>query len=116
MSTISIVDLEVHYRIGVPDEERAKPQRLLVSVEMDYDFSSAAKSDAIGETINYFDVAQQLLSFGQGRSWKLMERLATEIAEAILSQYGPDAVRVEVKKFVIPQARHVAVSLSRRKG
>ena len=45
-SKISIVDLEVFCRVGVPDEERAKPQRLLLTVEMDCDFSKAAKSDS----------------------------------------------------------------------
>ncbi len=44
MSRISIVDLEVFYRVGVPDAERAQPQRLLLTVEMESDFSAAAKS------------------------------------------------------------------------
>ena len=38
MSKISIVDLEVFYCVGVTDEERAKPQRLLLTVEMSLDF------------------------------------------------------------------------------
>lgn len=65
MSRISIVDLEVFYHVGVPEEERAKPQRLLVTVEMDYDFSTASMSDRLEKTINYFDVAQELLKFGK---------------------------------------------------
>jgi len=60
MSRISIVDLEVFYQVGVTDEERAKPQRLLITVEMDLDFSTAALSDRLEKTINYFDVAQEL--------------------------------------------------------
>ena len=59
MSRINIVDLEVFYQIGVTDEERAKPQRLLITVEMDFDFSTAAMSDRLEKTINYFDVAQE---------------------------------------------------------
>ena len=53
MSKITIVDLEVFYCVGVSDEERAKPQRLLLTVDMDFDFSSAAISDRITKTINY---------------------------------------------------------------
>ena len=68
MSQISIVDLEVFYRVGVPEAERAKPQRLLLTVEMDFDFSKAAKSDGIADTIDYFAVRQRLLKFGDGRS------------------------------------------------
>jgi 7,8-dihydroneopterin aldolase/epimerase/oxygenase len=111
MGTISIVDLEVFYRVGVPDAERAQPQRLLISVEMESDFSAAARSDAIADTIDYFAVSQRLLKFGEGREWKLIEKLATDIASAILFEFKPAGVAVEVKKFVIPQARFVSVSV-----
>ena len=110
---ISIVDLEVFYRVGVPDAERAQPQRLLLTVEMESDFSVAARSDSIADTIDYFAVSQRLLKFGEGREWKLIEKLAADIADMILSEFKSQSVTVEVKKFVIPQARHVAVSLTR---
>jgi dihydroneopterin aldolase len=115
MSHISIVDLEVFYRVGVPDAERAAPQRLLLTVEMESDFSKAAKSDSIADTVNYFAVSQLLLKFGEGKSWKLIEKLATDIADMILSEFKPQSVAVEVKKFVIPQARHVSVSFTRKR-
>lgn len=115
MPEITIADLEVHYHVGVPDEERAKPQRLLLTVEMDFDFAVAAQTDNLAETIDYFAVAQRLMTFGQGRSWKLIEKLAADVAELVLSEFKPDAVRVEVKKFPIPQARQVSVRLTRRR-
>ena len=111
---ISIVDLEVFYRVGVPDAERSQPQRLLLTVEMESDFSAAAKSDSIADTIDYFAVTQRLLKFGDGKSWKLIEKLAADIVDAILSEFKPQSIAVEVKKFVIPQARHVSVKLTRK--
>ena len=112
---ISIVDLEVFYRVGVPDAERAQPQRLLLTVEMESDFSKAAKGDSIADTIDYFAVTQRLLKFGDGKSWKLIEKLAADIADAILSEFKPLSVAVEVKKFVIPQARRVSVAVTRKR-
>jgi len=113
MSKISIVDLEVFYSVGVTEEERAKPQRLLLTVEMSFDFSSAAVSDRIEKTIDYHAVVNDLLKFGTARSWKLIEKLASNIADRVLSEYRPQAVLVEVKKFVIPQAQYVSVTLTR---
>ncbi len=110
MSKITIVDLEVHYCVGVTDEERAKPQRLLVTVDINFDFSSAAVSDRIERTINYQEVADDLLKFGEGRSWKLLEKLVDNIAEHVLAVYKPQGVLVEVKKFSVPQARFISVS------
>jgi FolB domain-containing protein len=116
MSKITIVDLEVNWHVGVPDDERAKPQRLLLTLDMDYDFSSAAISDRVTKTIDYFAVAQHVMKFGEGRSWKLIEKLASDTADEILSHFQPQAVTVEVKKFPLPQARHVSVSLTKARG
>ena len=111
---ISIIDLEVFYRVGVADEERAKPQRLLLTIEMEGDFSKAAKTDLIEDTIDYFTVSQRILKFGEGKSWKLIEKLAADLYEMILADFKPDSVSVEVKKFPIQQARYVSVSLPQR--
>jgi dihydroneopterin aldolase len=112
-SKISIVDLEVFYRVGVPDAERAQPQRLLLTVGLEADFSAAAQSDDLADTINYFAVSQRLLQFGAGREWRLIEKLAADLADALLVEFKPPRVSVEVKKFIIPEARHISVSLTR---
>ncbi len=116
MDSIRISDLEVFYSIGVPDEERSKPQRLLLTIEMFHDIAPAAATDDIGRTIDYYAVCQRLLQFGKGRSWKLIETLASDIASMILKDFGPASVDVEVKKFIIPQAQFVSVRLSRRRA
>ncbi len=116
MSRITIADLEGQFCVGVSDDERAKPQRLLLTVDMNLDFSTAAMSDRVERTINYQNVVDDLLRFGEGRSWKLLERLVSNIADSILSRYKPDSVLVEAKKFVIPQARYVSVSFAKSRG
>jgi FolB domain-containing protein len=113
MSRISIVDLEVFCHVGVTEEERAEAQRLLITVDLDFDFSIASVSDRLERTIDYFQVAQELLKFGERRNWKLLEKLAADTADLVLAKFKPQAVTVEVKKFVIPQAKFVSVSLTR---
>ena len=113
MGKISIVDLEVNYCVGVSDQERAHPQRLLLTVELNVDFTAAALTDRVEKTINYQRVADDLLQFGQGRSWKLLEKLVSNIADRILAEYEPDSVYVEAKKFVISQARYVSAAIAR---
>ena len=113
MSKINIVDLEVFYSVGVSEEERATPQRLLITVEMTFDFSSAAVSDRIERTIDYYEVCQKLLAYGEGRSWKLLEKLVSNLCDLILADFKAQTATVTVKKFVIPQARHVSVQLTK---
>ena len=113
MDKIRITDLEVFYCVGITEAERAKPQRLLISVEMAHDFGSAVARDDIAETIDYHAVSKRLLGFGEGCHWQLIETLAADLAAMVIDEFGPLSVTVEVKKFVIPQAAHVSVTVSR---
>lgn len=113
MDKIRIHNLEVHYHIGVTDEERSKPQRLLLCLEMERDFSEAARTDDLTRTVDYQKVAQRLIQFGQGRSWRLVEKLAADLAGMVLSEFAVEAVVLEIKKMVIPQAEYVSFSMRR---
>jgi 7,8-dihydroneopterin aldolase/epimerase/oxygenase len=110
---ILIEDLEVHYRVGVPASERAEPQRLLLCVELVHDFTEAAASDDLHRTLDYYAVTRRLLEYGQGRSWRLIETLAVQIAELVLEEFQAATVRVTVKKFILPETRYVAVHVER---
>jgi FolB domain-containing protein len=115
MDRIFIRELEVFYRVGVSQEERVAPQRLLLTIEIEHDFAAAAKTDDLAATIDYYAVAQRLLRLGEDREWKLIESLAVEITDTVLREFGGAAVTVEVRKFVLPQAAHVAVRATRRR-
>jgi dihydroneopterin aldolase len=112
---IRVVDLEVFSRIGVPEEERRAPQRLLVSLEMSVDsFSAAAKSDDLALTVNYYQVAQRVKALAAEGERKLIESLAEELAADLLGSFPlMRKIVVEIKKFVLPDARFVAVRIER---
>jgi dihydroneopterin aldolase len=115
MDKILIHNLETWYCIGVPDDERSQPQRLVLDIEMDYDTRKAAQSDDIQDTVDYHAIAERLLNFGEDRSWHLIEKLAADIADFILTEYPVPVVTVEVKKMVITAAEHVSVRIRRGK-
>jgi dihydroneopterin aldolase len=113
MDTITISDLEVSFHVGVGNQERAKAQRLLLTVEMQTDFTEAAASDDLTKTVDYFAVSQRLLKLGDGKSWRLIEKLAEDISMLVLKEFKVRSVAVEVKKFIIPQTRFVSVRIMR---
>jgi 7,8-dihydroneopterin aldolase/epimerase/oxygenase len=114
MDTIVIRDLAVAYHVGVTEAERAHAQRLLLSLEISHDFERAVALDDLSHTIDYFAVCQRLLRYGEGRQWQLIETLASELAAMLNSEFRVTAVVVEIKKFVIPEAAHVAVRVIRK--
>jgi dihydroneopterin aldolase len=113
MDTILIHDLAVFYRVGVPEAERSAPQKLLLTLELGCDCTAAAQTDDLRKTIDYHAVCQRLLAFGEGRSWKLIETLAVDIASMVRAEFQAAGVAVTVKKFVIREANYVGVRVVR---
>ncbi len=110
---IRIHGLEVFHRVGVPEAERARAQRLLLDLEMEVDVTDAAAGDDLSRTIDYSAVSRRLRELGAGREWRLIETLAVEVADVLLHEFGARRARVEVRKFILPEAEYVAVRVER---
>jgi dihydroneopterin aldolase len=113
MDRITIKDLEVNAPVGVTEAERAQPQRLLVTVEMERDLAEAGRTDAESATTRYDVVADLVRQVAAEQPRKLVEAVADSIATAVLSRRLAAAVTVTVKKFSVPHSQYVAVEIRR---
>jgi dihydroneopterin aldolase / 2-amino-4-hydroxy-6-hydroxymethyldihydropteridine diphosphokinase len=86
---------------GVLDFEKRDGQRFVVDVVMDVDLAPAGASDDLGDTVNYAEVAGDVVALIEGEPLDLIEALAERIATAILTRPLVEAVEVVVHK---PQA------------
>jgi FolB domain-containing protein len=113
MDSLYIQDLEVWTRIGVPNEERANEQRLLVSIELFLDLAPAAKTDDVSKSIDYALVASDVRALA-GTSRKTLERFAEDTATMILKTYAPaGGVKVSIQKFILPDTKAVCLTIFR---
>ena len=110
---IHIEQLEVFARVGVTDNERAAPQRLTFSVTVWPKTKFEESAEDISRTVNYSAVAVEVRNFARERSCKLIETLAADLAAYLLKSFPIDQVEIELRKFVLPEARYVSVRLSR---
>ena len=108
---IHIEQLEVSAHVGVPDQERAQPQRLVFNVTLWPEV--AEPGDDLARTVNYSAAADCLKQFVQGQSCRLIETLAEGAAKELLTKFKLRRVEVEVRKFVLPDAAFVAVTAVR---
>lgn len=112
---IVIDKLELSAQIGVPEEERAVPQRLTVTLALELARGFADLGDDLAQTIDYFQVSKAVQTLARRRPRKLIETLAEEIAAALLAAYPLAAVEVELRKYILPDTAFVAVQI-RREG
>lgn len=82
---IFIKNLLVRGIVGINPDERTKAQDILVNIRLWADTRSASASDAIEDTVNYRTIAKQVISHVEDGSPMLVERLAAELADIVLS-------------------------------
>jgi dihydroneopterin aldolase len=110
---IHIEQLEVFCRIGVPEKERASPQRLTVSISFWPYYDQRDMADKIDNTVNYSIVAEETKNFAQAQSANLIETLADRLATHLLKTFRIQKITVELRKFPLEDAKHVSVTVTR---
>jgi 7,8-dihydroneopterin aldolase/epimerase/oxygenase len=112
---ILIEGIEVVARVGVTEEERAKFQKLEVSISLELDLAPAAEEQDIKFTVDYAQVHQKTLEIVGSRARPLIETVAEDIAQMVLDAFKVAKVTVEVRKFILPETRYVAVQITRQR-
>lgn len=110
---IHIEALEVRAHIGVPEAERAEPQRLTVTLTLEPLRDFRALDDQIAATVDYADVCDAVQILAAAHPRQLVETLAEEIATTLLADYPLRRAEVEVRKFILPDTDYVAIRIAR---
>lgn len=114
-----ISGLAVFTHCGITEEERAVGQRVLADVELTIDLDESARRGGLDVTVDYSDVCRQIVEIGEKARYMLVESLAIEACEAVLTRPRVREVRVRVTKPTPPIAPTVAafaVDVVRRKS
>jgi len=111
-----IKDLEVWTKIGVPDQERKRAQRLLITIDAQIPkVTKAAKTDSIEKTVDYFSIYQGVHRIAKQKSRRLLETLAEECADFLLKEFPVPEVTITVKKFIFKDTDYVAIEIHRKR-
>lgn len=99
MDKIKIQNLEVFANHGVFPEENVLGQKFVISATLYTDTRKAGKTDDLTASIHYGDVSQFITSYLKEHTFKLIERAAESLAQALLLQTpGLKKIRLEIQK------------------
>ncbi len=99
MDIIYLHGLKVDCVIGVWEWERRIRQTIRLDLDMGFDITKAAQSDALEDTLSYKDVAKRVTAFVGASEYTLVEKLAGEVADLLLGEFPVQWCRVRVNKF-----------------
>jgi dihydroneopterin aldolase len=102
---IIVQDIEFSSNIGVTDDEMNVRQPMSVDLELVYlknAFFSAADSDDLSHAIDYAQAVQRVVKIGTQGNYRLIERLAEEIAHALFAEFAIAELKLWVRKLKPP--------------
>jgi dihydroneopterin aldolase len=114
---IELRGLSLHGYHGVLEHERRDGQRFLFDVELEV--GEAGSTDRIEDAVDYRDVAACVREVSDARAYRLLEALATAIADELLARFPAERVEVRVRKpevLLEPPVEFAAVSAARARG
>ncbi|MCY4515421.1 MAG: dihydroneopterin aldolase [Candidatus Tectomicrobia bacterium] len=116
--TIHLRNMQFYGFHGVNPEEKVLGQRFEIDVALSVDTRPAGLSDDLRQTINYAQVYKVVKHIVEKEKFDLIETLAETLAAQIGKRFGPDGVRISVRKPHVPLKEsvldYVAVEIDRR--
>jgi dihydroneopterin aldolase len=114
MDIVFIHGLRVYCIIGIHDWERTRPQPVVLDLEMGTDIRPAAHSEDITQALDYDAISKDLCAFIKLSQCRLLETLAEQIAQRLLTQFGVPWLRLKLSKpDAVPEARDVGILIER---
>ena len=110
---VHIEQLEVFTVIGVLEHERKGLQRLTVSISFTPYQHAENLADNIEKAVNYSAVAEETKRFAREQAVNLIETLADALAAHLLKIFPIQKVKVELRKFALPDAKYVSSTVTR---
>ena len=111
---VFVRDLDLMAVIGIYDQEKVKPQRIVVNIDLSVSEGPNPGADDIGHVVSYEIVVKKVEAIIAEGHINLVETLCEKIAAACLKDKRVMAARVRVEKpDVIENARSVGVEIER---
>ena len=111
---IELHGLELYGYHGVEDEERRAGQRFLYDIELEV--GERGRNDRIEDAVDYRRVAEAVSEVNRTQ-FRLLEALATAVADVLVERFPVERVRVRVRKPEVRPAgfnvEYSAVSVER---
>src|SRR4030067_769915 len=119
MGVIRLHNMTFYGYHGISAAEQKTGRRFEVDCELFVDIDKAAKSDKLGDTIDYTKVYNLVEDIIQKNRFALLETIAVRLANILLKNFKIKEVLVRVRKKIPPipgNLDHIEVEIRRKRG
>lgn len=116
IATIRITNLRLRTFIGFNPEEQAKPQDVVIQVEIDHLLNPGIVEDEVAAALNYKTITKAIIAHVENGRFLLLERLVHEVLDICCTDPAVRRASVTIDKpHALRFADSVAVTLEHKK-
>lgn len=108
--TLELQGIELFGRHGVNEDERREGQVFFVDLRLEL---PEPRTDSVDATVDYRRARDLVLAVNERTSYRLLETLATAIADALVADLEIERAHVRVRKPGVTWAEWTAASVDR---
>ena len=95
--------IELQVLLGVTEDERSRPQKVMASLEWEFSPTKAVKSDDINDTIDYFTIRKTIEHFTLDKEWCLLEKMHSDLLSELKNKFPRmQNAQLKLTKFPFP--------------
>ena len=102
--------------IGIFPHEREVKQEVIISVEIETDLKKAGITGDLSDSLDYFDIYNQIINLVEKSNFLLLESLAEKVSEIILSNKQAKSVKIRISKPSALERATAAVEIERKQN
>jgi dihydroneopterin aldolase len=99
MDTVFISEFKVDALVGIYAWEQEVPQTIQIDLEIAIDAGRCARSGKISDTVDYAKVVGRIRQLLAERHFTLIEKLAEELANVVLTEFHAPWLSVSIAKL-----------------
>ncbi|MPV86461.1 dihydroneopterin aldolase [Ostreibacterium oceani] len=101
--------------IGIHDFEKAAPQKLIISVQLETCIRAAAASDSIKDALDYDAISRFIDTFARRTNVQLLESFAERLVAELFANFALTGVHLRIQKpGAITLTQQVGVAIYRK--
>ena len=111
---VFIEKLEVDTLIGAYAHERLAPQRVIIDLNIGFDFHRAIQTDQLSDTLNYDHLVNSLRQMIRQTRYCLLETLADAVCQYCIQQFQARWIRIRLyKPDILKGVSRIGIELTR---
>ena len=114
---VLIKELILNLRLGYYDFEKAKPQKVKFSLEVDYRDKKPTNDKDLKSIVNYDKLVKLIKKLVKNKHYNFLETLAEDVFDELLKDRRIDKITLQIEKLeIIKDCSSVGIQISKKRS